>query len=518
MGIDLGGSLGSLIVRACQRWHPRIALEWPGGALTYAELGDRISQFIAAFGSLGLARGGALAIMAPNLPETAIANAAAMVAAIRVTPVSLFMSDEDLAYVLGDAEIDVILVAPEQAERVALLVINLGRSVQVATLGAAQQGIDLVARANSAAPSTLESVAQCGDIAVIAYTGGTTGRPKGVVHTHSSTLATVLMATSEWEWPSPTNVVAVTPVSHAAGMLCYPAWLKGGTFHLLPSFDPAGLADYARKHNVTATFLVPTMIYRLIDQAKETGLDLGPLETIIYGGAPIAIPRLVEAIELFGPLFMQLYGQTEAPTCIAYLARDQHMLDRPDRLGSCGVPLASVDIQLVDADGAPVPTGECGEICVRGAFVMQGYWRREGDTAEAMRDGWLRTGDVGRFDEDGYLSIVDRTKDMIITGGFNVYPNEIEQVIANIPGVLACGVVGIDDPHWGEAVTAFIVPNDPTNPPDPAQIMRVVRERRGPAAVPKRIKFIDALPVTPIGKIDKKVLRRLPLATVEEHS
>ncbi|MCE2830105.1 MAG: AMP-binding protein, partial [Sphingomonadales bacterium] len=238
----------------------------------------------------------------------------------------------------------------------------------------------------------------------------------------------------------------------------------------------------------------------------------------IYGGAPIAIPRLVEAIELFGPLFMQLYGQTEAPTCIAYLARDQHMLDRPDRLGSCGVPLASVDIQLVDADGAPVPTGECGEICVRGAFVMQGYWRREGDTAEAMRDGWLRTGDVGRFDEDGYLSIVDRTKDMIITGGFNVYPNEIEQVIANIPGVLACGVVGIDDPHWGEAVTAFIVPNDPTNPPDPAQIMRVVRERRGPAAVPKRIKFIDALPVTPIGKIDKKVLRRLPLATVEEHS
>ncbi|BBE32451.1 AMP-binding protein [Sphingosinicella microcystinivorans] len=518
MGIDLGGSLGSLIVRACQRWHGRIALQWPGGAFTYADLGNRISQFIAAYGSLGLARGGALAIMAPNLPETAIANAAAMVAAIRVTPVSLFMPDEDLAYILGDAEIDVILVAPEQAERVALLVMNLGRSIQVATLGAAQQGIDLVARADSAAPSTLESVAQCGDIAVIAYTGGTTGRPKGVVHTHNSTLATVLMAASEWEWPSPTNVVAVTPVSHAAGMLCYPAWLKGGTFHLLPSFDPAGLADYARKHNVTATFLVPTMIYRLIDHAKETELDLGPLETIIYGGAPIAIPRLVEAIELFGPLFMQLYGQTEAPTCIAYLARDQHMLDRPDRLGSCGVPLASVDIQLVDTDGAPVPTGECGEICVRGAFVMQGYWRREAATVEAIRDGWLRTGDVGRFDEDGYLSIVDRTKDMIITGGFNVYPNEIEQVIAIIPGVLACGVVGIDDPRWGEAVTAFIVPNDPANPPDPVQIMRVVRERRGPAAVPKRIEFIAALPVTPIGKIDKKVLRQLPLAAVEGHS
>ncbi|NLR41054.1 AMP-binding protein [Novosphingobium sp. ERW19] len=518
MGIDLGGSLGSLIARACQRWHPRIALEWPEGALTYAELGDRISQFVAAFGSLGLARGGALAIMAPNLPETAIANAAAMVAAIRVTPVSLFMSDEDLAYILSDAEIDVVLVAQEQAERVELLVTNLGRSIQVATLGAAERGIDLVARADSFAPSPLEPVAQCGDIAVIGYTGGTTGRPKGVVHTHNSALATVLMAASEWEWPSPTNVVAVTPVSHAAGILCYPAWLKGGTFHLLPSFDPAGLADYARKHNVTATFLVPTMIYRLIDLAKETALDLGPLETIIYGGAPIAIPRLVEAIELFGPLFMQLYGQTEAPTCIAYLARGQHVLDRPDRLGSCGVPLASVDIQLIDANGAPVATGECGEICVRGAFVMQGYWRRESDTAEAIRDGWLRTGDVGRFDDDGYLSIVDRTKDMVITGGFNVYPNEIEQVIADVPGVLACGVVGIDDPYWGEAVTAFVVSTDPANPPDRAQITRVVRERRGVAAVPKRIEFIDALPMTPIGKIDKKVLRLWRPEAVESHS
>lgn len=501
-----GGSLGHLIVQACHRWGDRPALQAPGARYSYTELGDAIARALAVFAEAGLVRGQGLAIMAPNLAETAIVNAAAMVAGLRVTPVSLLTSDEDLHFVLEDSQVDAMLLPGERLARVAAVAFALPRKLRLFTVGAGAGDRDVAALMRAVTPAALQNHAQSDDIAVIGYTGGTTGRPKGVVHTHRSTLATVMMATSEWEWPSPLNVLAVTPVSHAAGILCYPAWLRGGTFHLLPAFDPAGMARYIRDESVTATFLVPTMIYRLVDEAKAHGLDLGPLQTIIYGAAPIHVPQLIEAIAAFGPIFMQLYGQTEAPTCITYLARSQHDVTRPDRLASCGMPLAGLDVALLDERGDAVATGDAGEIAVRGALVMRGYWRRPEETAEALRGGWLHTGDVGRFDADGFLTIIDRTKDLIISGGMNIFPSEIERVIAAMEGVAACAVVGIADPRWGEAVTAAVIREGPAAPSAEA-VTAEVRLRRGPAAAPKHVVFVDALPLTPIGKVDKKALR-----------
>lgn len=501
----IGGTLGGLIAASVRRWGDRPALVCGDQALTYAELGLRCRKAVAALADLGLARGSAIALLAPNGIDVMVATAAAMLAGIRTTPLSMLASDEDLAWLIADSEVDAVCVHASQADRLAKLASTASKRPRVLTFGAAEGHADFGQLVDAATPMPLGSSAQPSDIAVIGYTGGTTGRPKGVVHSHRSALAAVMMATAEWEWPEAPRVLAATPVSHAAGILAYPTWLRGGTFHLLPAFSPESFEAYVRAHRIGCTFLVPTMIYRLLDHARDHGLDLGPMETILYGAAPMAVDRLVEALNRFGPIFMQLYGQTEAPTCISYLARAQHQAARPDRLGSVGVPLAALDLALLDDEGRPAGDGEPGEICVRGAFVMEGYWKRPDETAEALRGGWLHTGDVGRFDADGYLHLVDRKKDLIISGGFNIYPREVEDVIGAIAGVRACAVVGVPDPLWGEAVTAAIVA-DP-DAPDDAAIIAEVKARRGNAAAPKRIVRLAELPQTAIGKIDKKILR-----------
>ena len=483
------GTLGHVVVGAMRRWAPRTAIVAGDVRLTYAELGHRIARALTVFESAGLTRGAAIGIVGPNGVDVIVATAAAAVAGIRTTPLSMLASDEDFAWIIADAEIGTVIAAPAIVERLA----RAAPDCRVIGLDTFSAMID------AAEPGALTVVAQHDDIAVIGYTGGTTGRPKGVVHTHGSAYAAVGMATAEWEWPEELRVLAVTPVSHAAGILAYPTWLKGGEFHLLPGFVPDGFADYICAERVTATFLVPTMIYRLLDAGLR---DLGPLKTVLYGAAPIAVDRLVEAIGRFGPIFMQLYGQTEAPTCVSYLARGQHDPAQRERLGSCGIPLSGVEVALLDAEDRAV---EVGEICVRGPLVMKGYWRRPEETAAALRGGWLRTGDIGRFDAEGCLHIVDRTKDMIITGGVNIYPRDIEDVIVELPGVAACAVVGLPDPIWGECVTAAIVADG--EPPSAEAVTAAVRERRGATAAPKRVVIVDALPVTLVGKIDKLALR-----------
>ena len=497
-----GGTLGALIVNACNRWGDRPALADPNQKLSYTELGEHIARAMTVLSSFGLQRGSALAIMAGNHVDVIIVNCAGMLLGVRATPISMLTSDADLSFILADAEIDLFAVDASLKHRIEAMREKMPPCLY---LGCP----DFSAQLAAAQPALLQSTAQTDDIAVMGYTGGTTGRPKGVVHTHSSALAAVQMAASEWQWPANGQALAVTPVSHAAGILAYPTWLNGGTFHMLPTFDPDSLAAYVRENYIGATFMVPTMIYRLIDHAKAHGLDLSPMETILYGAAPMAVPRLIEAIETFGLIFQQLYGQTEAPTCIAYLAREQHDVARTDRLGSCGTPHAGLDLALLDADGLPVASGEAGEICVRGPFVMQGYWKRPEETEAAFARGWLHTGDIGRFDADGYLHIVDRKKYLIISGGFNIVPRDVEDAILGLPGVVGCAVVGLPDPKWGEAVTAAIVCEKPL---DAAAVVAHVTDARGKVAAPKAVHFIASIPLTPIGKVDKKALRAMLMA------
>ena len=286
-----------------------------------------------------------------------------------------------------------------------------------------------------------------------------------------------------------------------------PVLLKSGTVVIEQGFEPARFFELVARHRVTATFMVPTMIYRMLDDPGLPGASLESLQMIIYGAAPMSPARLAEGIGRLGPVFMQLYGQTEAPNCITALRRRDHdPVAHPQRLASCGVPIGPIEVALLDDAGREVADGEVGEICVRGPLVMLGYWNRPEETAHAFRHGWLHTGDLARRDADGFLYIVDRSKDMIISGGFNVFPREVEDVLTGHPAVAAAGVIGVPDETWGEAVKAVVVLR-PGLQASAAELTALVRERKGPVHAPKSVEFVDALPLTGLGKPDKKVLR-----------
>lgn len=505
-----GGTIGHLLVRAFQRHGPSEMVVGDGERLSYAEMAERTARMLAALRALGLGPGSSLALLSRNRVDVLAASYAAYIGGIRLTPLSALTSDQDLAFMLEDAQIDALVVDDKifggrgQAMRQRVPGLRL-----LLSLGPLEGAVDIMAAAQAAAPAPLEVAGQPEDIAVVGYTGGTTGRPKGVVHTHSTLLASVMMMAAEWEWPDALRLLVATPVSHAAGVLALPAALLGGSFHMLASFDPAAFLGHVERERITATFLVPVMIYRLTEVVQAAGAgrpDLSSLQTVFYGAAPMSPARLSESMQVFGPVFMQLYGQSEAPTCITWLGKRQHDLSRPQRLASCGIPFADVQVALLDDQGAPVPAGEVGEVCVRGPHVMAGYWKRPEETAAALQGGWLHTGDMGRFDADGYLYLVDRKKDLIITGGFNVFPREVEDVIAALPEVALVAVVGVPDERWGEAVTALVVAR-PGATVDPDAVVAAVRARKGPMQAPKAVRIVQALPLTPLGKVDRKKLR-----------
>lgn len=500
-----GGFVGNVVFRACQRYGDREALVVGEQRLTYRRLLDRVRRMMAVFDRLGMGDGSSLAIVAYNSLDVVIVYMAALASGIRLTPLAPAMSVEDQAWILNDAEIDTLIVdsrTGRQLERLRAEAAGLSRILALGDVAGAQ---DLSALTDAEAPSDAPLRRPNGDVSVIYYTGGTTGRPKGVVLTHDSVMAAVMMETAEWEWPEDLRVLVSTPVSHAAGGFLWPTLLKGGAMHVLPSFVAEDFAAYVRREAITVTFLVPTMIYKLMESGIDQN-DLRSLRTIVYGAAPIDPGRLAEAIRQFGPIFMQLYGQTEAPSCISYLGKSQHRLDDPESLTSCGVPLGNIDVAILDAEGRPVAPHEAGEVCVRGALVMKEYWRRPEETAEAFAGGWLHTGDIGRFDHAGRLHITDRKKDMIITGGFNVYPSEIEAVLRRHPLVREAAVFGVPDSYWGEAVTAAIVAAADVQPAE-EELREAVRTSKGAIHCPKRFVFVDALPLTAIGKVDKKALR-----------
>ena len=316
---------------------------------------------------------------------------------------------------------------------------------------------------------------------------------------------TMLMM-AEWDWPRPLRFVAAGPLSHATGSMVPAVLLRGGTVLVRPRFDVEDLLSVVEAERATATFLVPTMIYRLLDHPATAAADLSSLRLVIYGASPISPVRLNEALHRLGPIFMQLYGQVEAPNCITALPVADHTPDDLTRLASCGRPLAGLRVSLLDQAGRPVEAGAVGEVCVQGPLLMDGYLDEPEATREALRGGWLHTGDLAVADADGYLTLVDRAKDMIVSGGFNVYPREVEDILAAHPTVAAAAVIGVPDDDWGEAVAAYVVAA-PGAEVDVEDLRDLVRSRKGPVHTPKAVHVVDALPLTPVGKPDKKALR-----------
>jgi fatty-acyl-CoA synthase len=312
---------------------------------------------------------------------------------------------------------------------------------------------------------------------------------------------------SEWEFPADLRIAIATPLSHAAMSLVAPVLLSGGAFYVMDVFGPDAFFDLVEEHRITATLIVPVMLYALQASPRYTTADMSSMETIFYGASPMSPAKLAQAIEHWGPIFFQFYGQTEAPMVITHLKKGEH--DVLERLASCGRPVPWMHVALLDSDNRPVGRGESGEICTRGPLVMTGYKDLPDETAETLAGEWLHTGDVGRFDDDGFLYIVDRTKDMVITGGFNVFPREVEDVISTHPAVSQAMVIGVPDEKWGEAVKAVVVlqPGNESTDALTAELQQLVKDAKGSQQAPKSIDYVDSLPLTPVGKPDKKAVR-----------
>ncbi|KVD04535.1 class I adenylate-forming enzyme family protein [Burkholderia ubonensis] len=361
-------------------------------------------------------------------------------------------------------------------------------------------------------PSTMPFVDHdMDDVVTLSATGGTTGAPKGVMNTHRSfqTYFAQFMMACPYGAERPVNLAAA-PMTHTAGMMSLPCTARGGTVVVLPKPDPALLLGAIAKHRVTEFFLPPTVIYRLLDIPGIEKLDYSSLKYFLYGAAPMSVEKLKRAIEVFGPVMAGGYGQTEAPASIANMTPAEHFVDgklaSDERLSSVGRPNPLVRVEILNDRGEVLPQGETGEICVRGDLVMKGYYNAPDKTADTIVDGWLHTGDIGHLDADGYLHITDRKKDMIISGGFNVYPSEIEQVIWAHPAVQDCAVIGVPDDKWGEAVKAVVELNAGQSV-SAEELVALCKEKLGSVKAPKSVDFVAALPRSTVGKVLKKDLR-----------
>jgi fatty-acyl-CoA synthase len=509
---------GHLTVGALKRNRNRPVLFLGDTTLTGGELADRISQYIQAFEALRAGTGETVGLLALNRPEVLMIIGAGQTQGYRRTALHPLGSLDDHAYVLADAGATSLIVDPNPmfVQRAVELLDRVPSLRQVLTLGAvppelAAVGVDLIAAAAGHAPKPLVAADLPPDhIGGLTYTGGTTGKPKGVMGTVSSILTMTTAQLAEWEWPEHPRFLMCTPLSHAGAAFFTPTIVKGGEMIVLPKFDPADVLRVIEERRITATMLVPSMIYALMDHPDSHTRDLSSLETVYYGASAMNPVRLAEAIARFGPIFAQYYGQSEAPMVITYLAKSDH---DAQRLTSCGRPTLFARVALLDTAGNPVPPGEVGEICVSGPLLAGGYWNLPEATAETFRDGWLHTGDMAREDADGFYYIVDRVKDMIVTGGFNVFPREVEDVVAEHPAVAQVCVIGTPDEKWGESVTAVIVlrPGHPTDDAAiavvTAEIQAAVKERKGSVQSPKQVIVADSVPVTALGKPDKKAVR-----------
>lgn len=474
---------------------------------TAHEVRDEISRYVQAYRSLGIAGRSGTALLAKNRAEVLVAMGTYMLFPTRNTPLHPLGSLDDHAYVMEDAGIETLVFDPVYAQHAAALQERVPALHRLLSLGPCGVGTDLVALAATFDPAPLAAPSVDGDDQpTLAYTGGTTGKPKAVMPTYRSSAAMGQMMATEWQWPDEVRHLVCSPLSHAGGSFLVPVLLRGGSLVVLPQFEPGAVLEAIERFRITTVMLVPSMIYALLDHPNFEGADLSSLETIFYGAAPISPTRLQEAIRRLGPILFQFYGQTECPQSLCVLRKEDHLVDDLARLSVCGRPVPWVRVALFDDDGNEVPSGEPGEICVQGPLVMKGYWRRPEETAAAFAGGWLHTGDVARQDADGFLTIVDRKKEVIVTGGFNVYPREVEDVIASHPAVAAVGVVGVPDEKWGEAVTAVIALREgATVAVD--ELMSLVKEKKGPHHAPKSIEVVDAIPMTALGKPDKKALR-----------
>lgn len=465
----------------------------------YAGFHDRAARVAGWLQAQGVAPGDRVAIFMKNCPDYLIVQYGIWYAGAVAVPINAKLHGAEVAWIINNAGAGVAFASSGQAQA-------------LRDAGTAAKVVDISAQNVHGQPAGPIS-RDADDTCWLFYTSGTTGRPKGVMITHRMLVVMSLSYLTDVDQvTAQDNALYAAPMSHGAGIYNIIHVLEGAR-HVCPAsggFDEAEIFDLARHHGRIHMFAAPTMVKRLTQVAKATGETGKGLRSIIYGGGPMYVADIVEAVDHFGPIFVQIYGQGEAPMAVTTLRRDE-VADRShprwrDRLASVGRPQSIVEVRIGDADGQPLPPGETGEIMVRGDLAMPGYWQNPQATAKTLVDGWLMTGDMGFLDQDGYLTLQDRSKDLIISGGTNIYPREIEEVLLTHPDIAEVSVVGRPNAEWGEDVVAFVVlsPGAGLNPAalDAHCLSQIARFKR-----PKAYFTLPDLPKNNYGKVLKTTLR-----------
>jgi fatty-acyl-CoA synthase/long-chain acyl-CoA synthetase len=498
----------ALLKTSLKKHSRRILAKFGEREFTYKDIDLASNRVANAIKEAGFGPGDRMATMLPNSFELLTIAFGIYKSGATYSPLNMMVGDNDIAYIISDAQIKVIFVDASLKERISKLESSMGsvKKIVVVNMPEEKENVrfeDFIKGKSDGDPAkNVSADSEC----LIVYTGGTTGRPKGVVHTQY-TLALNILAHTALGYIGPDDVfLLMTPLSHSAGWQLYSGACTGAKYIIESQFDPFKLMELVQKEKVTKLFLVPTIIYVMLDILKQQKYDLSSLKSLFYGASPIQANRLEEALEAFGPILIQKYGLVECPNMITALSVADHLEAKknPELLKSCGKADIMVTVKIVDDQDNELPIGELGEIIVSSPYLMKEYLNQPDVTAETLKGGWLHTGDMGRMDKDGYVYIMDRKKDMIISGGMNVYPAEIEAVISQHPKVKQVSVIGVPDDKWGEIVMAVVVPEGAV---EEGEIKEYCRGKLAKFAQPKKVVIQNGLPLTIIGKVDKKALR-----------
>ncbi|MCX2932383.1 long-chain fatty acid--CoA ligase [Mycobacterium sp. CVI_P3] len=510
------GVLPDVLDRACTYYADQAAIVDGERTLTYRELREWRNKIAHALIASGVQKGERVGLLMPNCLEFIPSQHGIWAAGAVLVQMPTRAAPDGFRANLAQTDATTLIYHAKFESAVAAIRAELPKLQTVIRMGTpehvevdALDFADVVERQ----PDTRPAVAiDEHDEAYVLFTSGSTGEPKGVVNSHFTWSYYSISAGLEIGDIAFGEVFAHgAPLTHFSQIFVMPTFIRGGTNVMLPGLEVEGLLPSIERHRITATALVPTIIYLLLDHPRRADFDLSSLRTVIYAGAPIAPERLREALEAFGPIFIQTYAGTEQGY-VSCLRKNEHRIDDEKwtaRLASAGRPMFAVQISIQDDQDRPLPAGQTGEICSRQLGQMLGYLD-PARNAETVRDGWVHTGDIGHLDERGFLYIVDRKKDMVVSGGFNVFPRQVEDVLSGHPAVAQSAVIGVPHPKWGESVLAVVVARtgEITGPALETELINHVKAALGSVPAPKSVLFTDELPLNPAGKVDKKAIRK----------
>lgn len=485
-------TIGLQVKKTVKTFPHKTAVQFQERSITFQELYDRAMAITVYLKKCGMQKGDRFGVLMSNRLEHIELDLVAAFGGYVKVPLNFRLHPKEHEYMINDAQLSILI-----GEKSLIDPIN----IDVETLFMDGDYDDKISE--YLGKEFVENVDE-DDLFVIMYTSGTTGNPKGGMLSHRNISSAAIALSLACEVGKNDIIGHVAPLTHGSNFLSHISWLHGNTQVVYNSFQPEEFLDDIEKDQISVIFLVPTMVNLMIQHPEFNPQKLKSVKSINMAGSPIAASKLKEAIELLGTVFVQTFGQVEAPMCITMMLRDEQM----NRLESCGRPSPFIDMRIVDEDLNEVPTGEVGEIVCKGSLVMQGYWNNEAETRKTLVNGWLRTGDLGWTNEEGYLHIVDRIKEVIISGGMNIYPREIEEILSKHGGVKEVAVIGVPDDKWGEKVVAYVVPNEKETVTI-EQLNSLSANYLARFKRPKEIVITDQLPKSSYGKILKRELMKL---------